>query len=62
MELLLGDLVNIRIETGHGLTLVTGPIESIGFVVDKPDALWFEIAGMGARFYTDDEIEIKKVG
>lgn len=62
MELFLGDLVNIRIETNHGLTLVTGPVEAIGFVADKPDEMWFEIAGMGARFHTDDDIEIKKVG
>lgn len=62
MELILGDLVNLKIETGHGLTLITGPITGLGYVIDKPDAQWFEIAGLTSRFYTDEEIEIKKVG
>lgn len=62
MELLLGELVNIKIDTPHGLTLITGPVSAVGFSADRPDAHWFEIAGMGAVFYTDDEIEIKKVG
>lgn len=62
MELKLGDLVNIKIDTPHGLTIITGPVSGIGFAVTRPDAHWFEIAGMGATFYTDDEIEIKVVG
>ena len=62
MELLLGDLVNISIDTPHGLTLITGSVSAVGFTADRPDSHWFEIAGMSATFYTDDEIEIKKVG
>lgn len=62
MELMLGDLVNIKIDTPHGLTIITGPVSAIGFDVARPDAHWFEIAGMGATFFTDDKIEIKKVG
>ena len=59
MALLLGDLVFVSVHTAHGITGVQGAITAIGFVDDKPDEYWFEIAGLTCRLYSD-EVSVSK--
>jgi hypothetical protein len=60
MNILLGDLVFVSVSTEqHGITGVQGIVTAVGYITDKPDELWFEIAGLTTRFYTD-EISVTK--
>ena len=62
MDLLLGDQVQVSIDTRFGLTLITGSVISLGEVLNKPDVYWFQLAGLTSTFYTDDDLTVKKVG
>jgi hypothetical protein len=56
MNILLGDLVFVSVSTEqHGITGVQGIVTAVGYIEDKPDEFWFEIAGLTCRLYTDDE-------
>lgn len=60
MNILLGDLVFVSVSTEqHGITGVQGIVTAVGYIDDKPDDLWFEIAGLTSRFYTD-EVSVTK--
>jgi hypothetical protein len=56
---LLGDLVFVSAHTEHGITGVQGTVTAVGYVSDKPDEFWFEVAGLTCRFYSD-EVEVSK--
>lgn len=59
MDLLLNDLVVVTILTeDFQVTTAQGRITALGIVA--PDILWFEVAGMTNRFYTD-ACEVEKI-
>lgn len=57
----IDDVVTLKIVNDFGkFTFVTGQVESVGLVPNKPDAFWFQIVGLTSFFYSDDKgLEIK---
>lgn len=58
----LGDQLTISVlSPEYGLTLVTGICVGKGYVKNRPDIYWFQVAGLSTTFYTD-ECEVKVNG
>lgn len=59
----IGNLVTIKVTTlTNDMTVVTGPISSIGLIPNKPDAYWIQLAGLTSFFYSDEKgVEIKVI-
>lgn len=62
MNILVGDEVNIVIESLHGTSTVTGPVISIGLANHKEGVYCFQIAGITATFWSDEIKEVNKIG
>lgn len=60
--ILLGNQVQVKIESdSYGLTLITGIVVGIGYVKNKPDDYWFQVAGLSTTFYSDEITSLKKL-
>lgn len=60
-DLKLGEQVQVKIESElYGLTLITGIVVGFGYIKNKPDGYWFQIAGLTCTFYSDEITELKR--
>jgi hypothetical protein len=62
MNLLIGDEVELIIDSIHGTTTVRGVLTALGLHNTKPDVSWFQIAGLTSTFWSDEVTEVNKVG
>ena len=62
MNILVGDVVSVEIQSLHGETKVIGPVTAIGLHNSKEGVTWFQIAGMTTTFWSDEVDKVTKNG